>query len=585
MHSQLRIVKAIQGAPGDVQTLESGYTTLNLLSGTAEGFALKSDAGAWNPAIAQPKSGLWYDTSFTDGRVLFAGADQNVTETISLTLSAPDMIRLGVWMRLLDQMQADCLRFWQDEHMQYDPVFLWWWATGAPGPQYALIYQIQVSISIPTTQDSSIIERDVTITLEREPYWRGLPPGANPVIWTLQQLGEEPGQDYDYDDQKLNLIGEVSPYAPPLRSLVSANLQNRAEYQIEAVTNDWIRFSQNHITIPAASVPGDAPALLSIAVRVDKAASESALSKRIMIAHRTGSIQFRTKTDDDNFLFVNCLPGIQADGSSGTPATLAVANDTGGCTSQGGSIGAGSLVTAKRLEITPTVNLVPAINFVGDQLNAVIQRGRYAVFMRCRQDSGTAGDITVQLRLDSGTGGAVSTVEAAVPLQAGAGNTTRFPVMYVGTLNILNDRAAPVALGGSYGGTGLINGANSTLSLSLLTRRSTGAAKLYIADLIFMPIDEGLIDLLPTVANTFAWFLYDNTGYVMHGKPDAIAQLYGTENSSTPIEMQGAALTLTPQVDNHLFCLYRINDNTSNVREDMAVFVNIVPRWRYIRDV
>jgi hypothetical protein len=134
-------------------------------------------------------------------------------------------------------------------------------------------------------------------------------------------------------------------------------------------------------------------------------------------------------------------------------------------------------------------------------------------------------------------------------------------------------------------GTGLINGSNSTLSLTLLTRRTAGVGVLYIADLIFMPVDEGFIDLQPTVANTFAWFLYDNTGYVMHAKPDAVAQLFGTDNTSTPIEMQGAPIYLTPQVDNHLFFLYRINDDTSNVREDMAAFINIVPRWRYIRDV
>jgi hypothetical protein len=440
MHNQLRIVKGIEGAPGDVQTLESGYTTINLLSGGAEGFALKSDAGAWNPAVAQPKNGLWYETPFTDGRVMFAGAEQNVTETLSLTLTAPDMVRLGNWMRALNQMQGDCLRFWEDEHAQYDPVFLWWWAAGAPGPQYALIYQMQISVSVPTTLDASIVERDVTITLEREPYWRGIPPGANPVLWTLQRLGEQPGLNYTWNDGKLQLIGAVSPYAPPQRSLASGNIQNRAEYTLEAVTGDWIRFSQNHVTIPAADIPGDAPALLEFAVRVDTNASEAALSKRLMIARRTGSIQFRNKANDDNELFVNCLPAIQADASSGTPATLAVASDTGGCTSQGGGIGAGSLVTAQRLEITPTVNLVPAVNFVADQLNAVIQRGRYAIFMRCRQSAGTQNDISVQLRLDSGTGGAVSTPETFVPLQAGAGNTTRFPVMYLGTLNIPNDR-------------------------------------------------------------------------------------------------------------------------------------------------
>jgi hypothetical protein len=585
MHNQLRIVKGIEGAPGDVQTLESGYTTINLLSGSAEGFALKSDTGAWNPAIAQPKNGLWYETSFTDGRVLFGGAEQNVTETLSLTLTAPDMLRLAGYMRHLDQMQADCLRFWQDEHMQYDPVFLWWWAKGAPGPQYALIYQIQISISIPTTMDASIVERDVTITLEREPYWRSVPPGANPVLWTLYKLGEQPGLNYTYDDGKLRLIGDVSPYTPPARALVSANLQNRAEYTLEAVTTDWIRFSQNHITIPAADIPGDAPALMSVAVRVDTNASEAALSKRLMIAHRTGKVQFRSKANDDNLLFVNCLPAIQANAFPATPATLAVANDTGGCTSEGGGIGAGSTTVAKRLEITPTVNLVPAVNFVSDQLNAVIQRGRFAVFMRCRQSAGTQNDISVSLRLENGVGGALTTPETFVPLQAGAGNTTRFPLMYLGTLNIPNDRAAPVSLGETYGGTGLINASNSTLSLTLSTRRTAGVGVLYIADLIFMPIDEGFVDILPTVANTFAWFLYDNTGYVLHGKPEAIVQLYGTENTSTPTEMQGAPLTLTPQVDNHLFFLYRINDDTSNVREDLAAFVNIVPRWRYIRDV
>lgn len=576
MHNQLRIVKGIEGAPGDVQTLESGYTTINLLSGGAEGFALKSDAGAWNPAVAQPKNGLWYETPFTDGRVMFAGAEQNVTETLSLTLTAPDMVRIGNWMRALNQMQGDCLRFWEDEHAQYDPVFLWWWAAGAPGPQYALIYQMQISVSVPTTLDASIVERDVTITLEREPYWRGIPPGANPVLWTLQRLGEQPGLNYTWNDGKLQLIGEVSPYAPPQRSLASGNIQNRAEY--ESSTGDILRLSQNHVTIPAASIPGDAPALLEFAVRVDTNASEAALSKRLMVAHRTGSIQFRNKDNDDNLFFCNCLPAIQ--GAAVAGPTVADVDDTGGCLGLGGSN-----TTARRTEITPTASLAPALNFVGNQLNSVIQRGRFACFMRCRQDSGSAGEITAALRLVSGTGSVVATPETAVPLQAGVGNTTRFPLMYLGTLNIPNDRSAPVTLGPESGGTGLNNDSNSTLSLTLLTRRSSGSAKVYVADIILMPIDEGFIDIQPIVANTFAWFLYDNTGYVLHAKPETISQLFGTDSDSTPTEMQGAPIYLTPQVDNHLFFLYRINDDTSNVREDMAAFINIVPRWRYIRDV
>jgi hypothetical protein len=87
------------------------------------------------------------------------------------------------------------------------------------------------------------------------------------------------------------------------------------------------------------------------------------------------------------------------------------------------------------------------------------------------------------------------------------------------------------------------------------------------------------------VTNSFAWFLLDNTGYVLHGKPEQIAQYYGTDNSSTPIELQGGTIQLTPGIDNHLFCLYRISDDTSNVRETIAAYVNIIPRWRYIREV
>lgn len=582
MHSQLRIVKGVQGAPGDVQTLENGYTVLNLLMGGAEGFSLKSDTGAWNPAIAQPKNGLWSETAFTDGRQLFAGAEQNVTETLSLTLSAPDMVRLGNWMRQLNQMQADALRFWEDEHIQFDPVFLWWQATGAPGPQYALIYQIQISINIPTTQDSNIIERDVTITLEREPYWRGIPPGANPVLWTLYKLGEQPGLNYNFESGELTLSSAGN--FPIQTALATANLQNRAEADINALvgaTRTTFR-SQNWLTIPADKIPGDAPALLQLNFAVTSALETLA---KAFVAVRSGPIAKETSSlDSANFLYFNVLPIIGGVENSAmvTPPTLAA--DSGGV--QGYSYWDNTTYNiSQRGVITPTTSEETAVTFTSNKaLHGMLQRGRFAVFMRCRQNGGSLGDIQVRLAVEDGAYPVTDWV--SMPLQAGAGNTTAWEVAYLGQLEFPIDVELPMSQYSlttyKRGGTG-IETLVRTFDLALNVIRHTGVGVLYVADLIFMPLDEGFVDVLISRDDNANLFI-DNTGYMRHGKPGTYAT-NGTQDQKGYCELQGSELLLQPNIDNHIFFIYRDGNNDSRVRTAFTVHANIVPRWRYIRDV
>lgn len=585
MHTELKIVKGVQIAPGDLESAESGYTVINLLSGSASGFALEPETG-WDPALPESKSGLWAENDFNDGRTLIASGVQNVTETIRVTLTAPSLVVMSQYIIQFDRMAKDVVQYWETEGVQIQPVFLWWHATGAPGPQYALIYRMELSVSAPSLTDAGVIVRDCVIVLEREPYWRGIPPGANPVLWTLYTKNLHPGSGYDYE-RDLVLVDDGT--YPPLHSLASQTVQNRAELNLADA--DYI--SNNRFTIPAASIPGDAPALVQLAVDVNRPGGDTD-NYSLFVSHISDRDFAVAGRSSRLYRFVSCYPVLR---STGVPAwstvTVNVASDTGGVQGYSSVAGhTGNKATPHRAELTPTTTMQDALVFTSDELGMNVQRGRFAVFVRCRQNSGAFGDIEMQLRATY-RGPRFLGVETPVvraPLLAGTGDTSRYPVLYLGTIELPPDSDAYMETGGLQGGTGL-NNAQATLSLVLRIKLANAfsAALLYVADLVFMPYDEAFVDIVPIppdTATAYKNLTYDNTGYATRGKPYAVGREDGGQSGFVNVaEVSGADLMLEPGVDNTLWFLHRNASNQSNVRGDMDVTLNIVPRWRYVRDV
>ncbi len=220
-------------------------------------------------------------------------------------------------------------------------------------------------------------------------------------------------------------------------------------------------------------------------------------------------------------------------------------------------------------------------------------------FVRCRL---SAASTTVQLQLSvteigSGVqliGNTVNFTDEGTP--SGTGNTTAWGVAYLGVVTVPSNNRRTVT---SPNGMGINIGSSTSydVTIGLYAARSAGAGVLYVNDIIFVPIDEGAIRLISTgqaitAAATQAGVIYDNTGYMTHGKPDeyaTLAQQNVTNYSEYDrLEIRGQPIYLTPGVDNRLaFFAYTDSSLRSTITSPsvMSLRLSIVPRWSGLRDV
>lgn len=581
-HKELKLIRGVPIIPTLTTTLEPGTDLIiNLLSGEAEGFALNPSPGSWEPGLPAPKAGLWQETPFLDGRIPIADAYQNVTETMQVVLSAPNYLLLSRWMSKLALLSQDIAQFWNQEAIQMSPVYIHWWATDAPGPQYALIMSLDFAVTTPGVTDTGSIVRDVTLTIEREPYWRGVPPGASPMLWTLYTLGRQPGKDFDSS----NMPGLNDDN----KSLHESAFINGDMYATQSTTSVILNSttSTNQVTIPASKIPGDVPPLITLFVKGTRSGGDTD-TWSWMIANRSGQTLYTSRIGF-KYRFMSSFPALAARSPGITPATdngdalFGYDVDTGVFTA-----------TQKRLEYTPGVTYVAPIDWLRS-LNINLQRGRYAVFLRCRQSAGSAGDITVYLGYGISTTSLVQTDPVAVPLLAGAGDTTHFPYLYMGTIKLPPENDILV----SVNDLGLSDEAAASEGflgdMALFAKRSAGVGVLFIRDLLLMPLDEGFISVKGSLAASTDpqpnSIIVDNTGYISHGKPGMVARIdkpgtliAGNLPVLAPVELSGSELVLQPKTDNTLcFAIYN-QDFYNAIPTAMKVYVNIVPRWMGVRD-
>lgn len=550
-HKEVRIVQGVYRAPGDNNSVESSIKTIDLLS-PAGGIGLQS----WSPNLAALETGgIWTDSPLQVGRTPLVLNEGNVIETMRITINGGSPLgTMKKYSEFLIMMQ-NARRFWTD-NAQIDPVFLHWFSSCGAGKQYALIYNMEFK---PEYNDSPAAIITGSLTIEREPYWRFLPPGANPKQWSLE-----------WNSQPFNsLTGELGSSALSNDLVISGTLQNKSEF---SDTNSSALASSNFITIPGASIPGDAPALMNLFALPSSTSYNFIFGKKsIKIAQKQGAIAV---AQNASIGFV--------DGTMGTNATTAA--DTGAVRSR-------SSATLTRVEIsfaTATNALRWSINGFGMSVNRMI--GRWMVFLRCRQQGGTLGDITMYLRygtsITSDSDGQKLNV-VYPPVIAGAGNTTAWGFVYMGIINTpITPTKASVNKSAVTAGesVGLDSDASGDFSWGLFALRSAGAAPLYLCDLLFIPVDEGSISLElsdPTL-NVGMW--YDETGYFTHGTQDQYC-LNGNPGDTTTslVKSAGPGIQLTPGVENRLyFAVY--NNSQQSVAGDTASFrVNIIPRCRGIR--
>jgi hypothetical protein len=545
-HKELMIVKGVGGAPEDgTSTVEQELIPLNLLAG---GFSLED----WSPNIPSLKSGgVWADSSISDGRTLLSGQNTNVTETMVILLTSADSKVFAMQFTALQRMVQDARAFW-DTFDQIEPVVLRWWAFGAPGPQFALIYNIDMDVEY---DDSTIASARLTLTIERDYRWLPISPGKAAINWSNYVQNRRPSI------LNYNMTYDVAN----TRNLLNAAVVNKAEFSSSAYT---AFSSQNFIEIDATQIPGDLPALVSLAIQPvvnnDNIVFASRISKPLV------------QTGVQRSIFLNGCNG------TNNVADTTYESDTGGLSGGGYSAPPTAPVRVKIDFSTTTADATRIIWLeiaAKQKVKMNLYRGRYMVFVRARQNAATAGQISMYLRYGRGLPTLVT--DAVSPtVQAGTGNTTAWPIHYMGVISLPDyDARSSSSLSD---GLGLSK--SSDLVFELRASRSAGTAALYVNDIVLIPIDEPTVMLFP-IDSANANNYYDNSGFTAHGRLQENAEA-SSINGTTHEFRSNMPLTLMPGVDNRIyFWSYDQSTLESAVGTTLNVALNIIPCWSGIRDV
>lgn len=541
-HRELKIIKGFGPIPGDTASAEQQPIVVDLMDSNG-GIALDGTNGAWSPQIPAVKP-LWAENPANDGRTLIAGALNNVTETIRLIITGSDAATVYSNLRRLYDIRQDALDFWQTEG-QIEPVYLKWWANCGVGPQFALIYTMDIA---PEFMNSEMPTIQVTLTIEREFGWRGIPPGANPKYWTLRNYQNQP-------------VGQYSLFDRSVYHIANQTIQNQREWN----TGQTLPITQNYIDVPGTLIPGDIPALLCLTV-YPGAPVENVY---IGTSSKPSTIPARTGAAHQVYYTLNA-----GDATMGTDTSVAA--DTGAPRSN-------SSVSGQRTVTTfVTATLQPRVSWRSTSKSRVDQnmmRGRFLVFLRARVSAAATVSLQLIAKMNPNeTGTALPAVSISALGGGGVGNTTSWPLFYLGTVDIPNtERAAARADGLGYDSDAL-------LSLELWASRSAGAGSLYMSDMIMIPVDEGATDIVSlndtSAGQSYSYAILDNTGYLSHGRtdPSVITDAYIAYT-------RGQDLNLIPGVTNRIYFLgYAAAAGLAPIYTNIDALVNIVPRWAGIRD-
>lgn len=577
---RLDIVKGILPAIQDPYSAEVGYEAMSLLD--SSGIALRPQG--WQMKIASLKrGGVWGDSPLHDGRQLIASARGNVVETLRCTVSNHELHQRQAIVKRLQHFMVAAERQ-STTGYQIEPVYLALQAACTKAEQFALIY----TISIDNTTDPFDLTSnwDFDLAIEREPAWRMVvPPGGNPRLYHFWKQGKVPGVDFDYTDMSLYEGTDHFHYE---------TIYNRHEWD----NADYLTpLAKNYIDIAAEDIPGDAPALITLAV-----GAVSLLGWQVHIAQSTKPITIYDR-DGDQINQANILNAGDCDTGGlitksvdgcGVYSNNSVANRYVGTYSMPASTTRTDLITWSRLNGATGTRVF--------ELN--LNRGTYAAFLRCKQTSGAAGDVEVRLSMTEGDGLNILTLDyQAMPIVAAAvGCAKRFDALYLGRFSIpLGGRSVQ-----SFDGRGLAvgdrNSGGGNIILKLTVRNNNAAIRTTeFLDLILMPVDEAYcVGLEISSSVTSKNFMFDNTGYLMHGEVLDIAQS-GWQANPDPIyqidqhtiELRGQIPQLTPGVNNRLYLFnrayltnaYYSAAGGADADWDMTVRLNIIPRCYGIAEV
>lgn len=575
-HKALYIIKGIGKTPTDSLSAEINPVNFNLMT---DGVVALQE---WIPQIAAVKSGgIWTESAITDGRQLLAAPVGNVIEKIEILISDKSYNVVNQQLSSLNKMAADCRDFWQTQG-QIDPVYLYWKAGCTPSlPQYALLYNIELSPNYQASDKSTIA---VSITLEREPYWRPIPPGANPKLWTFYVNNQQIGGNKTLADASL---------ATGSDHLLTQTIQNKFEWTPTAYGLQTTPLTQNYVDIPATLIPGDAPALLELAITVatevpariyvGKSSKDLSQTNHLNVAkNETYTLNAGDSITTNGIAAGTSTTGVRSDGSS--------VNFNYGASTSTGIDTAGTWPRSWRWGEENGSGLI--------QLDRHLFRGSYAIFARARNNSVTPvlTDMKMRVRVqeweeDLGGTALVQQVilpEAHVPIAT----ANPYEMTYMGTVTIPLSKRTAVSVAG-YGVQVQETLSNLHIILDQRVDVATANRIFEVVDLVLIPLDEGMFQVSIPFTSVYGQGLtiIDNTGYLSHGDNQVTALSY--ENSlitaGVSQEFTGQDIILTPGMAQRLYFLFQSYPSgsvtpRSLLTQTATIRLNIVPRWSGIRD-
>lgn len=177
-----------------VLRISDGNTTIDLL-GPGSGWELSDPY--WQPQISQFKGGGSYsDSGLATGKTLVHKEYDNVIETIPLSVTGIDQGAAIQTIRDLMQLGRQASDYWAESY-EYDDV----WLEIKPACANSLTgYARLLKMSIPELHNpfgqpffsayNEAVMEDITLLVEREPFWRAVPPGE--IIGPLYNLIKNP---------------------------------------------------------------------------------------------------------------------------------------------------------------------------------------------------------------------------------------------------------------------------------------------------------------------------------------------------------------------------------------------------------
>lgn len=565
----LDIVIGVLKAPGDINSAEQGVDVISLYGDeTDSGFVL-DPAANWQPVIPSLKGGgAWIESSLEDGRVLASDAIANVIETIPVILTSPSETLFWEHITHLNRFIARARHFWTTDY-EIEPVYLHWWAKGAPGPQFALIFDIQVAMTFAHGAVGEQSVASVTLTIEREGAWRmEVPPGAPPSLWARYAKRHEPGADFDFNDLDLQGVTDSS--------LTAAIVQNRHEFDA-ATSYEAKPLSKNWIDIDAKDIPGDAPALLSVGYSYDSNVNARLADFYVARSTKPRTLRTRQSNDRPQFFILNAGDAFL----SGPVSKLTTADASLGVFSNGSSTQR-YYVEGSTAPSNPILIWGDSSALYGLALNSF--RGRFAVFARVQT---TATDSVWRLHYSEGSALDFRQLTPDVTKTI-AGKQT----LYLGDITLPIDKEVHYHSREGYGlEVNDMAVANSEFSLVLEVIINTAVSH-KITDLVLLPYDEWLhYTTVDFTLNTHevGRTVIDSTGYQMHGKRGT-RRTFLNKFGAGGQELRGPKeLTLIPGINNRLYFLFAMNEAAAlPARESQpdgtgTYYVNIVPRCYGVR--